>query len=615
MAKREHIGRKFSVVCSQIKAEHPEWSPAQIEAAARASYVSADPQKRARSLANLQRGNPREKRKKESNPAANTNAADLFQRVTGWNIVEFATQGLGLTLYPAQEVLLRAIYGLALTAAQLALLAQLRGGNSGPLGAITEACWAIGARSGKSFMASIIALYEVTRPHWRKYLRRGETGYIVIIATRLEQARQIIQKNAASMILNSPLADMLDGDPTASEIAFKNGMKILSIPCNSTAGRGLPICCLILDEVAHFQVEGTKADSEIFSSLRPRLAQFAKGGAKTILISTPAAKQGLFWDTFKEGFAFPGRLTAQAPTLLMNPDIPQSFVDSERRRDPDNCAREFDAQFAERTAAFLSSERIADAMVLAGDLAPRGARYFAGIDQSGLSGKDRFALAVAHKELDGAVVIDAVRTWSSTDSDEVLKGIREAHRLYSFRAAHIDRYAGGWVRSLLEKLGLSVGFREPLPVVYSNLKSLLIAGKLRLPDNVELREGLEATRAFYGRNNSLSIDHERSAATGHGDLADAVATACWAASNEEDDPVVFVSNVFGGVGIFSPAGNLAVHRSGKAIMLAESQFGIVERELQVDPAKLANVLERYPKNEIELAIQLLVEDARFNTLN
>ena len=47
--------------------------------------------------------------------------------------------------------------------------------------------------------------------------------------------------------------------------------------------------------------------------------------------------------------------------------------------------------------------------------------------------------------------------------------------------------------------------------VYVNVKSLLIAGRLQLPDNGELRGGFVNTLAFYGRNNTLSIQHERTA--------------------------------------------------------------------------------------------------------
>ena len=134
----------------------------------------------------------------------------------------------------------------------------------------------------------------------------------------------------------------------------------------------------------------------------------------------------------------------------------------------------------------------------------------------------------------GKIIVDACRSWDATNPDPIMEKITNLALTYGFRSVVIDRYAGGWVRSAFENLGLEVETREGLPVVYSNLKSLLVAGRLALPDNRELRGGLENTMAFYGRNNSLSIAHERSGA-GHADLSDAVATATWAASTVQEE--------------------------------------------------------------------------------
>jgi len=96
----------------------------------------------------------------------------------------------------------------------------------------------------------------------------------------------------------------------------------------------------------------------------------------------------------------------------------------------------------------------------------------------------------------------------------------------------IDRYAKGWVSQALNKLGLQVEIRPSLPEIYTNLKSLLIAQKVRLPDVPDLRKALQNTQAFYGRNNALSIAHQRSA-SGHSDLADACASSIWVVSSED----------------------------------------------------------------------------------
>jgi hypothetical protein len=393
----------------------------------------------------------------------------------------------------------------------------------------SDGIWAVGARGGKSFLSSVIALYEATRDKWKQYLAPGETGYACITATKQQQAIDIIGSSCARLMENSRIADLVV-ESWSTSLVLSNGMCVASFPCNSTAARGLPIFLLIFDEIAHFRIEGPKADETVNNALRPRMAQFP--GAKCLKISTPAAKQGLFWDEFDEGFQVPGRLTIQAPTRTVNPFIPQDFIDKELKRDPDNANREFLGQFAEQVDAFLPFDKLNDAFVLAGDLLPESSnRYFCGIDQSGLSGKDRFALSVAHRE-GKEIIVDLIRSWDTKSGRQIITEAKQITNDYRIDAVTVDRYAGGWVREAFENIGLEVNFRETLPVVYTNFKSLLLAGCVKMPDRKPLRVGLVKTQAYYGRNNSLSISHERTAA-GHADESDAVVTAVWCASSKK----------------------------------------------------------------------------------
>jgi len=250
------------------------------------------------------------------------------------DIIEFGTDPNYLNLSfkerPAQEVILRSIYGLPLDKEQLKIYRKLttnkkefEAGESK-----LETILNLGARSGKSLIASIIGIYEATRNKWQKYLRPGESGYVVIIATRQKQAEAIIGKNCLSLMENSYHLKKMIKDSTQSELTLTNGMKIISLPCNSTAGRGLPIFCLVYDEIGHFFTEGVKADENIFNALRPRQVQFP--GAKLVLISTPSAKQGVFWQYFQEGFQIPGRFVAHASSLFMNPLIKKAFLEREK---------------------------------------------------------------------------------------------------------------------------------------------------------------------------------------------------------------------------------------------------------------------------------------------
>lgn len=515
---------------------HPEWSDSEVDDAVRRSYTSKDPDKRARQRGNLQPGNSR--RKRQGQPAT-TPKRKQPAKLGDVDIVTFAEHPdyLGLDLHPAQRVILKAVYGLQMDEAETALYQTLTQENAahGPTCEALEAILCLGARSGKSFLTAIVALYEaiVRGDHWRQFLQPGEVGYAVIVATRMQQAVDVIQANCARLLSNSPkLSEYLAEEPTQARLRLTNGLEIISLPCNSRAGRGLPIFFLALDEAAHFYCEGARADTDIYNSLAPRLAQFPQ--AKTVLISTPAARQGLFWRWFAEGFDVPQRVTIQAPTTAVNPTVDAAFLERMKARDIDNYLREFGAEFADRLAAFFAGDALANAFQHLGDLPRKGARHYAlGIDQSGLSGRDRFAAAVAHKESNGLVVVDAIRSWATTDLDRIMADIGALASEYGITRAYVDAYAGGWTGQALKKVGISSEKREALPKIYINTKSLMNGGKLDLPENGELRAGLENTQAFYGRNNSLSIAHERTA-SGHADVADASVTAIWAASKKRE---------------------------------------------------------------------------------
>ncbi|MBA7522621.1 hypothetical protein ES705_14741 [subsurface metagenome] len=452
------------------------------------------------------------------------------------NIIEFATSkeylNLSFKKRPAQEVILRVIYGLPLNEKQLKIYYKITKNREEFEAEIEkeEAILVLGARSGKSLLASIIALYEGTRKKWSKYLNRGEAGYIEVISTRQKQSEQIIGANCLRLMENSPKLSGYVRDHTQSELILKNNMRILSLPCNSTAGRGLPIVCLIFDEIGHFYTEGARADKDIFDALRPRQAQFP--GAKLILISTPSAKQGLLWNFFDQGPKVPGRLTAQSDTLFMNPLVDRKFLAKEKKRDSDNWNREYLAQFAEKVEAFLSYELVVNALKLAGDLPYKAEyRYYAGIDASGLAGRDKFALAISHKQ-ENNIYVDRFRAWDLRDPDPIMRDIRELTGIYQISKVSIDKYAKGWVQNALEKIGLEVNIRPSLAEIYVNIKSLLLGDRLFLPDNQGIKKAFLNTQAYYGRNNALSIAHERDS-EGHSDIADAIATSVFEIVGED----------------------------------------------------------------------------------
>jgi len=449
------------------------------------------------------------------------------------DIIEFATGKDWLNLSfeerPAQAVILKCIFGLKLTTRKELKIYRKITKNKREFEAgleKEEVCLVLGARSGKSLIASIIGLYEaiIKGDHWRKFLNKGESGYAVIVSTRQKQSEQIIQANCLRLLQNSKNLRSFIKSFTMSELTLTNNMKIVSSPCTSTAYIGVPIFYLACDEIGHFFVEGPKADSEILRHLLPRMSQFF--GAKWILISTPAGKQGSLWKYYEEGFKKHKRLSAQSDSLFMNPLINKAFLKREKSRDPDNYNREYLAQFAERVEAYLSYDLVVGALKLAGDLPYKEEfQYFSGIDASGLAGRDKFSLAIVHKQ-ENNIYCDKILSWNLRDPDPIMKDIKELAGIYHFNKTVIDKYARGWVQSALEKIGLEVSTRPNLAEIYANMKSLMLGNRLYLPDNPGLKKALTNTQAYFGRNNALSIAHER-IDNSHSDEADAIATAAF----------------------------------------------------------------------------------------
>ncbi|HUU19742.1 MAG TPA: terminase family protein [Sedimentisphaerales bacterium] len=501
----------------------------------RESYRAKTEAGRQKKLENLAKGRGRRAKREKAGILA-TRAKLQAKDLEGMDVIDFANDVLGVSFAerPVQEVILRAQYGLPLDAEQLEMYDKLTHSQRYCPGyERSEGVYVLGARSGKSFLASIVAIYEavIREPRWRKFLNVGERAYVIITATRLLQSQMVIGASCLRMLENSQIKHFVT-DAIACEILLENGISILSMPCSSTAGRGLAICCLICDELAWYRQEGPKQDQEIFRALRPRMSQFR--GAKFLAISTPASKQGLLYDLYEEGIdperPTPARLTVHGETIFVNPMVDPDFLESEQRRDIDNYDREFLALFCESVDAFFPADKLRECFVLGGDV-PYDSRYryHCAVDQSGLSGRDRFAMSIAHQEKD-KVIVDVSRTWATKAGDAIIAEIREITKPYGISSIAVDRYAGGWVKLAFERQGFEVTVRDLLPPIYVNLKSLVISGRVSLPDTKGLKEGLLRTNASYGKSNQLSIVHERTA-EGHGDEADSVATAIWLASS------------------------------------------------------------------------------------
>ena len=124
-------------------------------------------------------------------------------------------------------------------------------------------------------------------------------------------------------------------------------VSIEALPANrgGTALRGRSLVCAVLDEAAFLRDENyAVCATELFRAVAPRVLP----GGMIVIITTPWSSSGLSYDEFIRNFGHPiTAIACRASTSLMREDTPAilEMVERERLRDPDNAAREFDAEF------------------------------------------------------------------------------------------------------------------------------------------------------------------------------------------------------------------------------------------------------------------------------
>lgn len=456
------------------------------------------------------------------------------------SIIEFVTdpQLLGLSVSPAQETLLKSIYGEPLDEEQLAPWRECTGRETYPAHPFSEATVVAGARAGKdSRIAAPIVCYEAVFGGHERHLARGERGVIPLVAQDARAAK-IAFGYIRDYLSRSPMLAPLVEEVLASEITLTNGLSIMVFPCTLRSLRGwsIPVGCM--DEVAFFRLEG-QADSDVEIQASIRRGMIAFPSTRLIKISTPYMKSGILFEDFKRGFGQddPDLLVWRAPSVLMNPALRAERLERERRLDPIRFAREYEAEFAEDLEAFLPSAWVENALVPGRhELPPRdNVRYVAAVDPSG-GGADAFTLTIVHREGE-RIVQDVMKGWSrhgneALDLEGVVKEIAGLVKRYWLRAVVGDRYGGQWVRERFRAAGIryedammktSEGEKHlDRSVAYLEIEPLFAQGRIEVLDHPVLARELKMLERRPRMGGRTLVDH----ATGHhDDHANALALA------------------------------------------------------------------------------------------
>src|SRR3954470_6629076 len=125
--------------------------------------------------------------------------------------------------WDAWRAILRAIFGLPMPAADLAIYRRLTGRTAAPTQPFREVWLIIGRRGGKSIITALIVVYQTTCRMFK--LAPGEIGVFAVIAADRRQAR-VIKSYVAGMLRTIGALESQVETETVETIVLKNGLRI-----------------------------------------------------------------------------------------------------------------------------------------------------------------------------------------------------------------------------------------------------------------------------------------------------------------------------------------------------------------------------------------------------
>lgn len=416
---------------------------------------------------------------------------------------EFARHALGVTLWPRQQKILDDLFEKD----------------------IRHAIWAMGRRSGKTFMAAVAATYMcfVQDEYFTKRVRKGEKWYIITVANDLGQSK-IALDNIRQLIINSPFEKELVRE-TSLELEVSNRCVFQAIPASARASRGRAVVGILQDELA-FSIEGdaNRGAEAMYTALSPSIAQFGRYG-KIIELSSPSLTTGVFFDHFKQAQSgeFSTMQALQVPTWEINPVLPWGcdFLETARKKDEENFYVEFGAEFKKSNSVLVAPE-IIDAAVnreRTTSIPERELRgtYVLALDPArGGKGRDAYVACIVHYEGE-RLVADKFHEFEANfeiagkmevNIAEVEYWIAEQHRLYDFESIVLDQYnSASTIQSLsksfpVTELTWSVSTKMK---AFGKLKELLQSGLIELPNHKEAIKQLKNLGVVYRQSGQWSV--------------------------------------------------------------------------------------------------------------
>jgi hypothetical protein len=438
------------------------------------------------------------------------------------------------------RTVLKASDALPMTADEIEFFKSVSGGREPPSQRVRELWLVVGRRGGKDSIASVMAAHAAITFNRPDLLRGGERALVLCIAPTREQAQIVLRFIRAYFETVPMLAAMVEGEFKQEGFSLNNGIDI-RVGTNSFKGvRGYPILLAILDECAFYNTDeaAAKPDTELYAAIEPGLSSLEPAGSRIVGISTPYKKSGLLYTKYENHFAKDDNdtLVIQAPSRVMNSaTLSQGYVDRAMSADPAKADAEYNANFREDIAGWLSREILQNAVDNGVTVRPPHGfhDYRAFVDPSG-GRNDSFTCGIAHEEQGIAVLDCLIEIEPPFSPMSAISRIAATLREYNLTEATGDHYGAEFNVEMFSACGITYRASDRnRSEIYADALPLFNSGRVRLLDNRRLVSQFAALERKMSPMGKEVINH---APGGHDDVCNSAAGALVAASARDRRP-------------------------------------------------------------------------------
>jgi hypothetical protein len=412
-----------------------------------------------------------------------------------------------------------------------------------------------GRRSGKTLLAAVIAIYCAISTNWQPFLRKTPFATVLIMSHSREFSDEVLEV-LRSLIETSEILRRLINNEKKNTSATMNlkipwssndkvqysRVQIKVAAASSKTTRGVAACAVLCDEISYWNNAETmtETDEKIMRAVRPAMKQFGDH-AMLIKLSSPSLKQGVLYSEYKahkDGTLPKSYAVFKAPTWVMNSILPSKELAEEFELNPEAFDVEYRANFTDSLSSFIVPEYIEMGVLKRVHMQPPEAelvRYTAAIDAAYKG--DAFTFTVCGYS-NGRLRQYLIKGWQGTklkpvSSYEVAEFIRNICKVYNIDEVAADQYSFQPLREIFGTYGVSLKEYVFTPAfkkkIYFNLKKLVHSQQIDLLDHETQTRELKELVVEQGQSGLIKISHP---VGGTDDYADSLAVSAFLATQE-----------------------------------------------------------------------------------